>query len=125
MAPSSFLQVQERMNHQHVAEGFIFHKLVTRLTIPFSFLFLENSCKSCREKHNLPWLCDSFKLAVVHSFEKRVEGEGFFSPRSSLFQCVLWNYLKQRRLGKLERKEVVFQQDLLLIKKYAFALPPP
>jgi hypothetical protein len=25
---------------------FIFQKLVTRLTIPFSFSFLENSCKS-------------------------------------------------------------------------------
>ncbi len=56
---------------------FIFQKLVARFTIPFSFLFLENSYKSRREKCDLPWLCDSFKLAVMHSIEKRVEGEGF------------------------------------------------
>jgi len=56
--------------------------------IPFSFLFLENSCKSRREKHDLPWFCDSFKLAVVQSFEKRVEGEGFFvSQILTLWVC--------------------------------------
>jgi hypothetical protein len=51
-------------------------------------LFLENSCKSLWEKHDLPWLCDSFKLAVVHCFENRVEGEGFFvSQILTLWVC--------------------------------------
>jgi len=43
--PSAFLQVQrERSIRMWLTQFFIFQKLVTRPTIPFSFLFVENSC---------------------------------------------------------------------------------
>ncbi len=116
-------------NHQHAAEGLTtlsfsrnqsrgsrFHSLFCSQRIP------ANLVERSTIFHGFGIVSNWLQCKVL---KKGLRGRDSLSPRSSLFGCVLWNYLKQRRLGKLERKEVVFQQDLLLIKKYAFAFIPP